>query len=340
MAWKLYEYENLRYDNANWLDVHSEISFFLRARLDTLVAVTYQTFLSHRGATNQFMLRKSNAATPQMQFRMISGGVTVTLSDTVWTVATTQVHSWAGRWKKNTATNGMKFWRDAGVTPGTDYFECGTTTQTSDYDSGGNIDLYLGAYSWDNNPMKGSLQDVMLWVDHSLSAQEVAMLHKGYRWFEIGGLTRPCCVYPLSGGLLGRVPDLSGFNRSIEQAWIDHWTLDTSAGEFCLTRPAPRVGWKAKSRHRPVFSVPPPPSPNPWIYWNQTIHPSTTMQVTGLTNGVAYEFCVSALDQSGNESNQCAPVTATPIIPTPVIITHPIPWRIPKRRTKYRSTQQ
>lgn len=333
MAWKLYDYENMFYDNANFLDSQSEFSFFFRGRIDTLTAVTYQAALSHRGTTNQWFVRKSNGAPGQMQFRVISGGVTVTLTDTGWSAVATEIHSWGGRWKKNTASTGITMVRD-GVTE----YAAATTTQTVDYDSGGNVDLYLGAYSHDNNPYRGSLEDVMVWTGYSLTTAQIARLHAGYRWFEIVGVPRPAVWYPLNGGLLGRAPDTSGNNRHIEQATIEHYTLDSDGGVFTGNRPPPTIGWSPSPQYRIVAGG--TPGPNAWDYVGETVHPTVTKLVDGLTNGTAYEFTVKAVDASGNESDYAPFIEKTPSVPAPAVVTYPVPWKQPKRRSKYRSSQQ
>ncbi len=50
-----------------------------------------------------------------------------------------------------------------------------------------------------------------------------------------------------------------------------------------------------------------------WIKSNATLLGTTTHSVTGLTNGLAYEFSVTALDTEPNESAHSAAVSATPV---------------------------
>lgn len=52
--------------------------------------------------------------------------------------------------------------------------------------------------------------------------------------------------------------------------------------------------------------------PGAWIKKNATLIGGTTFVVTGLTNGVLYDFAVSAVDTSANESPKSATVSATP----------------------------
>lgn len=52
----------------------------------------------------------------------------------------------------------------------------------------------------------------------------------------------------------------------------------------------------------------------------------TTYNATGLTNGVEYDFAVSAVDAAGNESAQTAPVTATPEASGPESVAGLVQW--------------
>jgi len=333
MAWQLYTYENMYYDDANFLDSQTELSFFLRARIDTLYALNSQVVLSHRGAGNEWYVRKRGTAPEQMQFRVITGGYYATAADTGWTPIAGEIHSWGGRWKKDTAVNGITIVRD-----GATGYEATTAGQTVTYDSGGSVDLYLGAYTYNNSPWRGSIEDVMIWTGYSLTTAQIARLHAGYRWFEIVGLPRPAVWYPLNGGLIGRAPDLSGNNRHIEQATIEHYDLDVDGGVFAVNRPPPTIGWSPSLPYRPVPAG--TPSPNAWEFVGETVHPTVTKTVDGLTNGTAYEFTVTAVDSSGNESGYAPLIELTPSVPAPSVVTHPVPWKQPKRRSKYRSTQQ
>ena len=55
-----------------------------------------------------------------------------------------------------------------------------------------------------------------------------------------------------------------------------------------------------------------------WLRAADTGSLATAATVTALTNGTSYDFAVSALDRTGNESALSTRVTATPIAPPPV----------------------
>jgi hypothetical protein len=328
MSWDFGEYCDVYYDDANFLDAHSEVSFFTRFRFNSINTGVSQYIFAHVGATNKFSFRK-NASDTYFRWSMTSGGVFVPSDDVVTPVADT-VYSFAGRWKKNDAS-GMELWRD-----GTSEDTSSTTTQSSDYDSGGSVDLYVGAFSFNNAYCKADIQELMLWTGHSLTQLQVTQLHQGFHWLEIPGLPKPAVWYDFEGRLLTRLPDRSGNGRHIEAATIDVSTPPTDGG-ILLPR-SPRSIHVFGSSKREAASGGGPP--NPWTFYEDVLHPVAASTVTGLTNTTTYEFKINAADESGNVSQDSAIVEATPTEPTPSVSDYRIPWKRPKRKSKYRSTQQ
>jgi hypothetical protein len=329
MAWDLEDFCDVYYDDANFMDSQSVLSLCIRFQLNSINTGVNQYLVSHKGATNQFSIRK-HSDDNKWRWSVTSGGTAVTCDDSSATPAIDTTYCLCGMWKKNDAS-GMEIWRD-GVSRNT----ASTTTQTSDYDSGGSVDLYVGARKFNDSYGKCDVEEVWLWAGHELTLAQVQALNDGCHWLDIAGLPKPSAWWEFNERMLTRVPDRSGNGRSIESATIDS-THPPSAGGIILPR-SPRCIIAPASNHR--VSVSGPAEPNPWTFWEDVLHPVAASTVTGLTNTTTYEFKVNALDQTANISADSAIVEATPSEPTPVTSDYRIPWKRPKRKSKYRSTQQ
>lgn len=329
MAWDFQDYCDVYYDDANFMDSQSVLSVFFRFQLNSINTGINQYLVSHKGATNQFSMRKHSGDT-YWRWSVTSGGTAVTCDDSSATPAAATNYSLAGMWKKNDAS-GMQIWRD-GVSRNT----ASTTTQTSDYDSGGSVDLYVGARKFNDSYGKCDIEEVLVWAGHELTTAQVVQLNKGHHWLNIAGLPKPSAWWEFNERMLTRVPDRSGNGRNIESATIDS-THPPAVGGILLPRTARKIISPASSSSASVAG---PGEPDPWTFWEDVLHPVAASTVTGLTNATTYEFKVNALDQTGNVSADSAIVEATPSEPTPVTSDYRIPWKRPKRKSKYRSTQQ
>lgn len=329
MAWDLEDYCDVYYDDANFMDSQSVLSVCIRLQLNAINTGVNQYVLSHKGATNQFSLRKLNTDLA-WRWSVTSGGVSVTCDDSSVTPAIDTTYCLCGMWKKNDAS-GMEIWRD-GVSRNT----ASTTTQSSDYDSGGSVDLYTGARKFNDSYGKCDIEEVWLWANHELTLAQVVALNAGEHWLNIAGLPKPSAWWEFNENMLDRIPDRSGNGRNIESATIDAVHPPSAGG--ILTPRSPRCIIAPGSSHRTAVAG--PSEPNPWTLWEEILHPVAASTVTGLTNTTTYEFKINAVDQSGNVSADSAIVEETPTEPAPTVSDYRIPWKRPKRKSKYRSTQQ
>jgi hypothetical protein len=303
------------YDNADWLDNAASFSFAVWVNLAAVTTGSRQYVFSHYGATNRISLRKDNGATEYFRFAVVSGGISATVDDTTGTpVAGTPYHI-AGTWTPGSAT-GIAIYRNGALVD-----TGNTTSQTANYDSGGSVDLYLGARAVSSNYLNGSIENLCLWPGTVLTpAQILELYYSG--WWQLANVTRPACQYACQTSIT-RIPDLSGNGRHIESATIDTTgvTLTPSIGKWDdLT-----VGQGITQQQGAAYTPPAPDDPDPWTLHGYVTHPTTTDTVTGLTNGTEYEFAVAALDVDGNVSEKCSAVACTP---HDIPIKHTRRWRI------------
>jgi hypothetical protein len=286
-----------QYDNANWLDNVDSVSWSGWVSWDTIDVGNRQYAWGHRGAVDRSSFRKNNAATEYARWSLTAGGVNVTVDDTITPVAGTVYH-FVLTWEANSAT-GMKLYRNGSLIN-----TSSTTTQTANYNSGGNVDLYIGCYSNNNAFGKITGEGFIYWPGVVLDADQAARLYyEG--WPHLAQCPKPAALYELNGSSLTRIPDSSGNSRHIESAFIDSGVVD-----------AGRVGkWEDPSSETAGFyrqGAAGPSPPNSWTLIETVTHPTNTSTATSLSNGTTYEFMVTALDDSGNESVESAIVEATP----------------------------
>lgn len=333
MSWTIPNLCDIFYDDANFLDGQSQLSFFLRTRIDSLLAGQAEYIFAHPGSTSKITLRK-HETTEKLRFAVTVNSSSSQTREHATAPTEGTKYSIAGTWKQNDAS-GMVLYVDGAISGSA----ASTTSQNYQYDTGGGIDLRLGSYSAGSSYGRCSLQDFMLWAGHILTSAQVASLHKGKPWWKVRGLPKPSVWYRFDGKLLSRIPDLSGRGRNVESSGIDAVTLPTDGG---MWYPSTSLLLPRRSRYvNAAATGSGPPEPNPWTLVDQEIlHPTAAALVTGLSNGTTYEFKVTALDLSGNESSDSAVAEVTPAAPAPPAVSYPIPWRRGRRISKYRSTSQ
>jgi hypothetical protein len=259
----------------------------------------------------------------------VSGVPFVAVNATTVMVAGT-IYDFALTWEKNNAT-GLKLYLNGALED-----DDSTTTQTTDYSSVSPNELYVGARNGGFEYGIVTLEHLGFWTGHVLTTAQIAALRAGC-WPHMIGLPRPALWLPMFPQLTSRIPDLSGNSRSIEAAGITG-TL-SAAGLLRQWMDPGSVG--AGGGKGAAGAVP----PNPWTLLATIEKPSpgqpppATYVAGGLTNGVAYQFHVTALDDV-NESTISNVVEATPSAPAPPEITTPLPWRRSRRYSKYRPSQQ
>lgn len=297
MAWTFPTTKQAWYDNANFLDGISKLSISCWVRLDSMNTGTQQGILGHKGSTNYIYFQKTT--NDEFHFYLTTAGISKQIYDTTADAVAATIYHLTVTWERGSAT-GLKIYRNgAQVGSAVD-----TTTQIVDYNSGGNIDLYLNGVSDNNRLGYSSLENVAIWTGYVLDAGEVAALYY-LGWPHLAVSTAPAAYWRFDQELLTRVPDLSGNGRHIESGYFDS---GVTAGGRLGKYEAPWRGLSGAYRTAAAG----PPAPNPWTFFETVTKPVATSTVTGLSNGTAYEFSVIATDDSDNESTRSAVVEATP----------------------------
>lgn len=285
------------YDAANWLDNIDSLSWCGWVRVDNLrVPAADQTIWGHRGAVDRMQFFRDDGG--EIWFAVTAGGVYDRVEDTITCVEDTLYH-FAVTWEKNSAT-GLKLYRN-----GAYITSASTTDQPNNYQSGGTVDLFLGCYSNDNSFGQCTGEGWCWWTGTVLDADQIAALY-WVGWPHLVNVPPPAAFYPLNDALLTRFPDWSGNSRHIESSTIDTGVLAAGRiGKWEDPHGAPSARYR-----QPGAGVTPP---NTWTLFETVNHPTTTSVVTGLTNGTTYEFSLTALDTSGNESVRSNIIEATPL---------------------------
>ncbi len=277
-------------------------------RPDT-VGVTDQYVFGYRGSTDQTSFRWKGSET-LWRYTVVAGGVSKYADETVDAVAGTTYH-FAGTWTKADAT-GMKLYKNGALIS-----TVNTTTQTANCAPGAATDLYLAAFSAANSPGICTLENVMFAPGVVWTADQIARLYYS-GWWHLANVAKPAAIYELSGAKLTQLDDISGNKRHITSGWI---TGTLSAATQIGKREAP---YRPQEFYMAGAAGTGPPTPNPWTLFGSSTHPTVTKAVTGLVNGTAYEFCVSAVDSSANEGVKSDTAEGTP---NGVTITH-VPRRV------------
>lgn len=292
------ENETSYYPSANFLDNVSALSFSVWVK-PTTIYEWQQYVISHYGSTNRFVFYKKYGTGSYWRFAVTSGGYQVYADDSTDAVAVDTVYHIAGTWELNVA-GGIKIYRNGSLVDSND-----TTSQSVNYSSGGGVSLSLMAQK-DSAALDlpGDYEGVAIWGGVALSAQQIKALYWS-GWPHLAGCPRPSVFYRLSRDYSGRIPDWSGNGRHIESAYCGASNVG-----------AADIG-KWEQPHFPISDqglqgAAGPAPPNPWTLWDTITHPTLTDTVTGLSNGTAYEFSLTALDDSDNESTRSATVEATP----------------------------
>lgn len=299
MAWTFPTTKQAYFDNANWLDGITSLSFACDVRLDTFSAGVNQGIFGHTGSTNYFRFQKLGT-TDLWNFYVTSGGIPKFVSDTTGSPAAGTIYHMAGTWVPGSAT-GLAIYRNGALVT-----TASTATQSGAYNSGGNVDLYLNSIAHDNRIGYCSLENLAIWINYVLDAGEVAALY-WVGWPHLAVAKAPAVFWQFNQELLTRLPDASGNARHIEAAQID---TGVTAGGLMGKYEDPWQGWSGGYRQ----SAAGPPAPNPWELAGTVNHPVVTKTVGGLTNTTTYEFSVIAKDNAtpANESTRSTIVEATP----------------------------
>lgn len=329
MAWKFPNGCDVYYDNQTFLDDTDKLAFFLGgARLDSLPGVSDQYLFGIQGTNAKFSLRiVYTTGLPRFSVT-VNGSYFVTRDGAVVSAGTR--YTFGGNWLKDDAA-GMKLFQDGNT------YSASTSTQDWNWNSGGINDICIGHGTIGSSYGLCTLQNFMLWKGHNLTDAQYAALRKGFWWFQVAGLPRPAVHWMLFGQNMSRIPDLSGNGRHIPSEWIDASDVPIAQPTWAPLMDPRSYGPQRQYHHAGASGGTPP---NPWDLYEEVLHPVAASLVTGLSNGTAYEFCISAVDQSGNESEKCALIEKTPTIPSAPAVTYRIPWMRPRRISKYRSAQQ
>jgi hypothetical protein len=299
MAWT-FGTKQAFYDDANWLDNISSLSFSVWCRIDTLHSpAENQGIFGHEGSTNYIRFQKYT--NDQWHFYIKSGGVGKEVYDSTASVVQGTIYHMAVTWEKASAT-GLKIYRNGTIVGSA----VSTATQTADYNSGGNVDFYISGTKDNNRIGHCTVESLAMWTNYVLDAGEVMAL-RWLGWPHLATGKQPTAYWPMSQELLTRLPDISGNARHIEAATIDS---SPTAGGLLGKYEDPSV--LATGGYRQ--SAAGPPAPNPWTLLGNVTHPTATSTVTSLVNGTVYEFSVIAKDDAtpANESTRSATVEATP----------------------------
>jgi len=278
----------------------SAFSFSAWVRFETVDSAQEQYLWSHRGATNQVSMRKV-VTSNVFRWSVTCGGVAVFRSGLVPTAG--QLYHVAGRWAAGSSF-GMEMWVD-GTSQGT----TDTTAQVSvDYDSGdATTPLCVAARTPTLNLGRVDLENLIIWGNFEINQNEVRSLRYA-GWPVMCGISRPLVQYLLDGGNLTYLPDLSGNGRHI---------TDVSGSPSGPSDQGTRGKYEAQVfpggvLGRNVQGGTSAPPPNPFTFYGETNAPDVDLEVAGLTDGIPYEFYVTAIDASLNESAASAIVEATP----------------------------
>lgn len=329
MGVKLPDLKYVKYPMADFLDNQSQMSFAAWVRFDAIVSANKQYVFSHNGASQRVSLRKDSTSN-KFRFSVTTAEGFVTNDSSTVIVAGTLYHV-AGTWLQTNAS-GMKLYVNAVLETTTN-----TTTQTTNYNSGGNVALVLGSRT-DTGAEYGkcTVENFTLWPGVLLTLTQIQSLYYG-DWPHQLDLNRPGIFLPLFGSSVARLPDYSGNDRHIESGNINGAVADSIVGRWM--NPMPFAGGFAAA------GVSVGGSPNPWVLIttpqaNEVLHPTANYVNDGLTNGTVYEFYISTMDQGGNESQPSATVEATPVAPSVTVSALSVAWRRDRRFSKFRSQQQ
>ncbi len=291
------------YPNANFLDDCDSFSAAGWVRFDTVTTASKQYVFSFRGATNQISLRKESTS-DNWKFSVTAGGVNV-LNDIGPAIVQGQRYHVAVTWAKNAT---QKIYVD-----GTQLDSDSTTGHTVNFDSGGGTSFVWGAKT-DTGVESGvcTLEGWVVLTGYVLSQSEISALKSAW-WPHLAGVPTGQFFFPFTTGATA-IKDWSGKARHITSATI------SASGVVDAPAFAPRLRPR-RSIGLPIYTggggATPPAA---WTKWgSEPLHPTASVQLTGLTNGSTYEIKVTAVDNSGNESADSAIVEA---IPTDATVVH------------------
>ncbi len=304
------------YDTGDFLVGATSLTFAAWARLDTMNTGVRQALWGHTGSVDYLRFQKDT--TDQWHFAITSGGVQKQVWDTGADVVQGTVYHVAVTWKRADA-NGLRIFRNGAFVANTS-----TATQTGAYAGDYGTKLYLDGISDNNRVGYCSLECFVLWVNYAATDAEILQLYC-CGWPHLAVPHQPSVLWFCSGGSLNYIPDSSGEARHIAAAWIDAAPTD---GGLMGHYEDEFQGGGGYSRQ----TTSGPPAPDPWTTWPAEVpHPAASVAITGLTNGVPYEFCMTAVDSSGNESIDGAIVEATPAEAAATV-------HVPRGRLRVRST--
>lgn len=283
------------YDNANWLDNISAFSWAGWVRFDTIDTNSLQFVWAHVGATDRMEVYKLRT-NGRVRCQVYAGGIGQFVEDSTGSPVAGTTYHLAATWTK-AATGGLKIYRN-----GVFVAQSNTTTQTGNYNSGGSVDLVFGARNTINYGLC-SLEGHGFWPGAVLTAEQIRCLY----WSGWPHLVapKPAAFYTFAPETLTTFKDSSGNSRHITSTWISGAVATAGTiGKWDAPDAFPGDAYRVSAAG--------PVTPNDWTLFGSVTHPTVTSTVTGLTNGTTYELAVTALDESGNESQLSAIVEATP----------------------------
>lgn len=294
------------YDDGDFLLGCTSLTFAAWARLDTFYAATRQALWGHTGSVDNFRFQKDT--NEQWHAVVTCGGVQKQVWDTTGAVVGGTKYHVAFTWKTGDAA-GLRIFRNGAFVS-----SISTVSQVGTYAAESGINLYLDGISNNNRLGYCSLECFALWVNYAATDQQILDLYRA-GWPHLAIPKKLSLLWYCSGGSPTYIPDSSGSGRHIQSGWIEATPTD---GGLLGRYEDEDQGWGGDLR---PFAAGPPP-PNPWTTWPADVpHPAASVLITGLTNGTVYEFAMTAVDTSGNESILSNIVESTPVAPPATVHT-------------------
>lgn len=312
-----------RLAGASWLDAQSQLSMFARVRFDAITTANKQYVFQYRlgSSGDQFSLRKDSTS-DKFRASVTAGGALVT-KDSASVLAASTIYNVAMSWQKNIA-NGLKLFL-GGAEDGAGN---STTSQTADLNASSG-DLVISARPGTFDYGVCTIETFILWTGYNIALAEYLALSDGAWPHQLALAPQPAIFLPCWEELLTELTDQSSNGRAVPI------TGSTLAGGLLGQLLDPMEFDAGRSAGVSVVV------PNAWTDWVPDIlHPNGTGLITGLSNGIPYEFKVAAIDASGNVGADSAIVQATPVVPAPSVSSLAVPWRRTRRHTKYKASQQ
>lgn len=340
--------------SAPWLDGGTKISFACWVRF--LENNSKQYVFAHGSTGKQFSLRKE-LTTDKLVWSVSNPEGNKLATSTTTTVVAGTTYFVCGTWEVNSVT-GMVLYVN-----GTAEATTSTATQTSAYNSTGGKLILSARTDTGSDIGRCEIEGLAIWIGRVLSTTEITSLQKNGWWWECMPAVPSIFIYGV-GGLTSRIPDWSGNDHHIEASnpptslivgslaagtelgmWgdphsVSAYSLLVAPTGFTGTVTAGALGDIVGSQPTTNIASAPPTGTGPWVHIATVPETATSFNVDGLTNGTAYEFQITAVDDAGNESEPSNTANATPSAPAPSVSSLSVPWRTARKFSKWKASQQ